>query len=263
MTRRIKRHKKFELALEIRDPDFILTPREGQRNWLLNRSLKELGDELLALDQRARSFIRGGDPIAMSDRRQADLAAQEIMEDWQIPIMQAMVDLLEPTGRDILEIGFGRGIASAMLQDQNPRSHSIVECNDSVIAAFEDWKTRYPDRAIDMIPGMWQDVTDRMQAYDGIFFHTYPLDEEEYAEQVAAGITFAGNFFPTAATHLRPGGAFTYLTNETDSLSRAHQRLLLQHFSSFTLARVSGLQIPQDSRDAHWSDEMVIVRAIR
>ncbi|NIP94473.1 MAG: class I SAM-dependent methyltransferase, partial [Akkermansiaceae bacterium] len=59
---------------------------------------------------------------------------------------------------------------------------------------------------------------------------TYPLTEEEFVNYVAQSSTFAEHFFDTAAAHLRPGGVFTYLTNEIDSLSRAHQRALLKRF---------------------------------
>lgn len=263
MTRRIKRHKSFELSLDIKSDDFIHTPKDSQRNWLLNRCLKEWGDELLALDRRANDFISGGDPIEMQNRKQAALAEQEIMEDWQIPIMQAMAKQLPVQDGDILEVGFGRGVASSMLQDAKPGSHTIIECNEHVIKAFEAWRSSHSDATIHLLAGLWQDLTEQLQHYDGIFFHTYPLDVEEYAEQVAAGITFAGNFFPVAAKHLRTGGAFTYLTNETDSLSRAHQRLLLQHFSSFSITQVKDLKIPQDSRDAHWSNQMVVIKAVK
>ena len=263
MTRRIRRHKQFELTLELKDEEFIRTPRDSQRNWLLNRALKELGDDLVSLDARAGAFVQGGEPIAMSDRRQAKLQEQEIMEDWQIPIMQKMVDQLPSPGKDILEVGFGRGISSTMLQEKAPKSHAIIECNTHVVSAFESWASAYPDSAITLIEGMWQNVVDQLAEYDGIFFHTYPLDDQEYVEQVAGSVTFAGNFFSVAADHLRSGGVFTYLTNEADSLSRAHQRLLLKHFSSFSLRKVRGLQIPHQSRDAHWSDEMVVVAAVK
>jgi guanidinoacetate N-methyltransferase len=102
-----------------------------------------------------------------------------------------------------------------------------------------------------------------MESYDGIFFHTYPLNEEEYQEQVTQSVTFAAHFFDTAARHLNPGGAFTYLTNERDSLSRAHQRLLLSYFSSFSVSMIRELDIPDSSRDAHWSNQMALVKAVK
>ena len=43
--------------------------------------------------------------------------------------------------------------------------------------------------------------------------------EQEFVEFVANSSTFAEHFFSTASQHLRPGGRFTYLTNEIDSLN--------------------------------------------
>jgi guanidinoacetate N-methyltransferase len=264
MTRRIKRHPAFELVLEIRDEGFMRTPRERQRNWLLSRVMKETADELVALDEQAKRFIAGGEqPIEMTDRRAAALAQQDIMEDWQIPIMQAMAEQVCRPGGDVLEIGFGRGVASGMIQDLAVGSHTIIECNPHVVASFGEWRGAYPGRDIRIVEGMWQDVIDGLGEFDGIFFHTYPLDDQEYVEQVAQSVTFAEHFFDTAAAHLRAGGAFTYLSNEADSLSRAHQRALLSRFSSFQIGLVSELEIPQESRDSHWSQQMVVVRALK
>ena len=70
------------------------------------------------------------------------------------------------------------------------RSHTIVECNDSVVERFHAWKAAYPERDIRLLHGKWQDLTDRMAQYDGIFFHTYPLDETEswyFANRASGG----------------------------------------------------------------------------
>ena len=263
MTRRIRRHKNFEIVIQLKDDSFLRTPREDQRNWILNRAIREVADELTALDERAGRFIRGGEPISLSDRSQARLADQQIMEDWQIPVMRAMAQAVTDNHGDVLEIGFGRGVASSIIQEYGVRSHTIVECNENIIAGIEAWKATFPGRDIHVIEGKWQQVVEQFALYDGIFFHTYPLNEQEFAEQVAHSVTFAAHFFPTAASHLRKGGRFSYLTNEADSLSRAHQRLLFEYFSSFTLSQVKDLMIPEDTQDAHWMNEMVIVQAVK
>jgi len=263
MTRRIKRHQQFDLTLQIHSDDFIRTPRPAQRNWLLNRVVKEFSDDLLALDAQAREFIRGGEAGNFGDRRDSALSEQQIMEDWQIPVMRAMADAVTASHGDILEIGFGRGIASDFIQQCGVASHTIIECNPQVVQQCEHWRERRPNRSIHIVPGLWQDVIDQLNSYDGVFFHTYPLTEQDHIEQVVRSTTFAEHFFPTAAGLLRPGGSFSYLSNETDSLSRGHQRLLFRHFSSFTLSRVQGLKVPEDSHDVQWSDSMVIIKAVK
>ena len=56
MIRKVKRSKAYELSLEIRQEDFIKTPREDQRQWLLNRMIKEAADEIERADVLARSL---------------------------------------------------------------------------------------------------------------------------------------------------------------------------------------------------------------
>ncbi|NNF04943.1 MAG: class I SAM-dependent methyltransferase, partial [Rhodothermales bacterium] len=184
MTRKLKRHPSFELAIRVTDDEFIRPPREAQRNWLLNRALGELVLDLEHLDRQARRFVAGSEEMIVSDRTQAVLSDDEIMEDWQIPVMEAMADVVTESHGDVLEIGFGRGVASDMIQDRGVRSHTIVECNDAIVERYHDWRERGPDATIHLIHGKWQDTIDRFEQYDGIFFHTYPLNEEELLENV-------------------------------------------------------------------------------
>jgi guanidinoacetate N-methyltransferase len=53
------------------------------------------------------------------------------------------------------------------------------------------------------------------------------------------------------------------MTNEIDSLSRGHQRLLFQYFRSFSLRLLQPLALPPDLRDTWWADSMVIVKAVK
>lgn len=260
MTRKIKRGQGYELVLNITDDNFINPPRADQRNWLLNRWLKESADDLVFLDGLSQSFIKGGGKGNVLDRAQADLDDDNIMEDWQIPVMQAMARAVAANGGDVLEIGMGRGVASSFIQEYNPRSHTLVECNDHIVNRFNDWKGAYPGRDINMLHGMWQDRISDMTQYDGLLFHTYPLSEQEFVEQVVQGVTFAEHFFETASTLLRPGGVFTYLTNETDSFSRSHQRALFKHFKEVSLTLIKNLDIPEDTEDSLWYPQLVMVR---
>ena len=263
MMRRLLRRRDFEVDLQIKNDEFIRPPRDAQRNWLLNRALSEFGQNLTALDSLAEGFVPGMDGLPMQDRTQAELSEAEIMEDWQIPLMQAMAKLVTASGGHVLEIGFGRGIASDFIQAGGVRAHTIIECNDSIVGRFEEWKAGYPGKDIRLVQGLWQDVLGDLGRFDGVFFHTYPLNEDEFLEQIAESTTFAEHFFPHAAEHLEEGGVFTYLTNEIDSFSRPHQRALFQYFRSFELTRVESLKVPQDVRDAWWSDTMVVVKAIK
>lgn len=262
MTRKLKRTTAFELTLDIRDDGFIRPPHEAQRNWLLNRFMREAGEDLQALDAIARRFVPGARRDLPDDMRNADLSDEQIMEEWQVPLMEAMAAIAARSHGDVLEIGFGRGVSAGMIQRHGVRSHTVIECNPSVLARFDRWRKTFPDRDLRVVPGLWQDVIGSLGDFDAVFFHTYALDEDESVELLANSVTFAAHFFPVAAAHLRPDGVFTYLTNEIDTLGRAHQRLLFEHFSGVRLRRVP-LTLPTDVRDAWWADSMVVIEAVK
>jgi guanidinoacetate N-methyltransferase len=262
MTRKIKRTEDFEIVLEIKREDFIRPPRDAQRNALLNNALSEFSDNLQALDRSAARFVPGEVQIALEDRTQKILSENEIMEKWQIPLMQAMAEVVTESHGSILEIGFGYGVSATLIQEQGVRSHTIIECNDSVVETFFRWKDLFKENRIDLVHGLWQDTIADLGLFDGIFFHTYPLNEEEYMKYVHGRATFAEHFFESAARHLHPGGVLTYFSNEIDSLGRGHQRALFKHFSSVSL-KVINLELPDDINDTWWADSMVIVKAVK
>lgn len=263
MTRRFKRLRDFDIALQIKNDQFINPPREAQKNWLLNKALSEFVDDLMHLDAASKHWVPGAPALPLHDRSQQQLSDDNIMEDWQKPLMQAMAEVVTETHGDVLEVGFGLGVSATYIQALGVKSHTIIECNDSVVQRFHAWKAHYPNADIRLVHGTWQDTIETLDMYDGIFFHTYPLNEAEYLEYIGQSMTFAQHFFPTAAAHLRPGGIFTYLTNEIDSFSRAHQRLIFQYFSSMTLRVVAPLNLPQDVKDAWWADSMVVIKALK
>lgn len=260
--KKVRRSPSFEFTLDIKDDGFIRPPADGQRHWLLNRFVREAASDLDALDGVASRFVPGGSRDLPADMRQADLSDQQIMEDWQLPLMREMARIAGGTGGDVLEVGFGRGVSATLIQEYAPRSHTIIECNDAIVGRFEAWKADYPGRDIRLAHGLWQDVIGDLGSFDAVFFHTYALDEDEAIEHVARSVTFAEHFFHTAAEHLVDGGVFTYLTNEIDSLSRSHQRLLFEHFRSFRL-HVVPLDMPEDVMDAWWADSMAVIEVVK
>lgn len=263
MIRKIKRSKAYEITLVISDDEFIRPPSDVQRNALLNQTMKEFAADLDELDQQAREFVIGDlNPGLISDRTQGELSDEQIMERWQIPIMQAMAEIVGESGGDVLEIGFGRGVASSMIQEQGVKSHTIIECNDTIIERFNIWKKQYTGNELNIVHGLWQDTIGSLGSFDGIFFHTYPLNQEEYLKYVKDSVTFAEHFFKTASEHLKSGGVFTYFSSEMYSLSRAHQKALFKHFSSISTSLVK-LNIPENVKDTWWSNSMVIVKAIK
>ena len=260
----IRRFRDFDIQLNIKNDAFISPPREAQRRWLLGNAVDELASNLTHLDEISKKFIPGSEYATIRDRSNTELNEQEVMEDWQFPLMKAMANVATAEHGNLLEVGFGRGVSSEFIQQQGVKSHTIIECNDHIVTDFyEPWRARYPDRDIRLVHSKWQDAAEQLDVYDAIFFHTYALDESEYIDTAVKSVTFAEHFFPTAAKHLRDGGVFTYLTHEIDSFSRPHQRLVFKYFRSFQLELVDSLKIPENSEDAWWADSMVVIRAVK
>src|SRR5690349_15783064 len=134
--RKRKRTASYELSLEVTDDSFIRPPHDAQRNWLLNRFVRAAGADLQSLDAIARRFVPGEGRSLPADMRTAELRDDEIMEDWQLPLMDAMASVAAHPNADVLEIGFGRGVLASLIQQAGVRSHTIVECNPHVLSRY-------------------------------------------------------------------------------------------------------------------------------
>ena len=271
-NRMVRRSPEFNISLELTSDTFISPPRQSQRNWIVQQALDEIADDLKHLDKISKRFVAGSErgriqhewrrSEAQYDESQLVIENQQVMQEWERPLMRVMAQIAAETHGDVLEVGFGMGISATHIQELGVKSHTIIECNRDVAKVFTAWKGRYPGRNITLIEGKWQEVVNRLGTYDAIFFDAYPLNEEEFVEHVINSVTFAEHFFPVAAGCLRKGGVFTYYTNEIDSFSRRHQRLLFNYFSSLTLSVVRPLSPPEDC-NYWWSDSMVAVRAVK
>lgn len=264
-SRKIEQSK-FSLTLNSKRDDFVNPPRKAQRDWLLGQAMEEFAADLEHLDELAHDFVPGRDRKFDKESLEIEksrLTKQEIMEDWQIPIMKAMAKYATESGGDILEVGFGRGVSSQFIQESGVRSHSIVEMNDhSVETYFHPWRKNHENRDIRLYHGRWQDVEHKLGLFDGIFFHTFPMNEEEFVEYILKSVTFAEHSFPAMSSHLKEGGVFTYMSTEIDSFSRRHQRLLFRYFSEISL-RIIPVEVPSDTGDAWWAKSMVAVKATK
>jgi amino acid adenylation domain-containing protein len=263
---RIAERGRFRLELHTTVPGFVAPPRDAQRNWVLTKAMEEFADDLEHLDVVSRSFVPGfPHRLArdLQDITHAALTDQQIMEDWQIPLMRAMARHVTESHGDVLEIGFGRGVAAEFIQQFHVRSHTIVESNDhSVRLHFEPWRRRHAKEDIRLWHARWQDVADQLGRFDGIFFHAFPTNEQEFTDYVLRSVTFAEHAFAAMAARLVDGGVFTYLTTEIDSLGRGHQRSLFKHFRTVSM-HVETLDVPETTHDTWWSNSMVVVKAVK
>ena len=264
----------FDVAVEITDVEFIPSPfgEGGLREALLRKVEEELRDDLVSLDKLTRNFVPGSErdyidqdwqtSDAIYDGSQLLIEDQQVMQDWQHPLMRKLAEIAASSRGHVLEIGFGMGISSTYMLEMGIKAYTVIECNQQVIDHFDQWKKRFPGVDIQLIPGKWQEVIDDLGMFDAILFDTYPQDEEEFVKYVVNSVTFAEHFFPTAASHLKKGGIFTYYTNEIDSFSRRHQRALMDYFNRVSMEVVRGLEPPADCKN-WWADSMAAIKAIK
>jgi spermidine synthase len=268
----LRRFDHFDVQVVPKAGDFMRPPRREQRTWLLRRAIDEFAADLSHLSALSADLVAGSERQSIRadwhatgadyDGSQLSIDRQQVMQDWERPLMRALARQAAESHGHVLEVGFGMGISAGFLQEEGVASHTIIEANDQVAEEFLRWRAGFPDRDIRLVRGYWQDVMADLGEFDAILFDTYPTTKAEFFAHVLRDVTYAEHFFEHAAAHLRPGGVFTYYTGEIDSLSRPHQRRLLELFGSVTVGVVRGLRPPPDC-NYWWADSMATVKATK
>ena len=105
------------------------------------------------------------------------LGEVQVMMDWEDDIMEASADYVCENGGDILEIGFGMGIAADYIQANSITSHTIVENHPQVIERARTWASGKSN--ITIVEGDWYTIKDSLSTYDGVFYDTW--GEEDWS----------------------------------------------------------------------------------
>lgn len=147
------------------------------------------------------------------DRIWCDDFNQEVMMDWETPLMRRMANEVCHGRGDVLEVGFGMGICAGMIQRHQPSSHTIVECHPQVLNRLRDWATGRS--GVRIVEGMWQDVMTDLESavFDGIIWDTF------------GGVDSFNNrdlfpvFFEFVRSSLRPNGRFTFFNPNPEPIA--------------------------------------------
>lgn len=145
-----------------------------------------------------------------------------VMEDWETPYMKVLADICTENGGIVLELGYGMGISAKFIQEHSIRKHIIVEANHEVADKAREFSKSYQNETL-ILEGFWEEVIDDIEdnSLDGILFDTYPLEDSELYQNHF-------NFFPYAFRKLKPGGIFTYYSDEIKSFGEVHMRKLIE-----------------------------------
>ena len=117
-----------------------------------------------------KSFFCSADKIVSADTNE-HFGGNIVMMDWEHPIMSASAAYVTQNGGDILEIGFGMGIASGYIQSHSISSHTIVENHPQIISKSREWASGKSN--VTIISQSWQEVTASLGRFDGIFFDDF------------------------------------------------------------------------------------------
>lgn len=91
-----------------------------------------------------------------------------VMDYARSDMERAAADLQVYPGCSVLEIGFGLGFASAVIQSRRPATHVIVECAPAVLERLRAWAKDKP--SVTVVEGTWQKSLPALSHFDRIFF---------------------------------------------------------------------------------------------
>ncbi|VUC28657.1 unnamed protein product [Clonostachys rosea] len=130
--------------------------------------------------------------LTYDDGKLVDSDLNGVMMAWETDIMKRSVAALlpdAPTGKRILNIGFGMGIVDGMFAELKPSRHHIIEAHPAVLEHVAkpdskfgpNWEKSGPEEgAYKIHAGKWQEVVPKLleqgEVYDAIYFDTFGED---------------------------------------------------------------------------------------
>lgn len=180
------------------------------------------------------------------------IAGHPVMEDWEDNYMKALADVATRNGGRVLELGFGMGISAGHVQANKLDEHVIIEANAEVFEKLKAFAAEHP--SVTPKHGFWQDVIPTLEpgSFDGILFDTYPVQAEEVAAHWF--------FFETAHRLLKPGGVFTYFSDEVTEFSDRHLAAL--RAAGFNNIRSEICHVNPPEGCLYWTDPTIVVPII-
>ena len=177
-----------------------------------------------------------------------------VMEAWEAPYMRRLAEIATANGGMVLEVGFGLGLSSGYIQQHDIKRHIVIEANSDVFGRLQHF-ARLAPRPVDPWFGFWQDLLPTIpdNSIDGILFDTYPMKESELHCNHFA-------FFGEAYRVLRPGGVFTYYSDEITDLSPQHLDLLREAGFTSIDHEVCSVEPPEEC--LYWSSKTIVAPVV-
>ncbi len=203
----------------------------------------------IGFPHRREAWVRAPAPVRAGC---LSILGHPVMEVWEAPYMRRLASVAAARGGVVLEVGFGLGISASHVQ-RHPgvQRHIILEANATVFERLRRFSLR---ARVPTEPrfGFWEDLVPAhpSESVDGILFDTYPLTPAEVHRNHLG-------FVEHAFRLLRPGGVFTYYSDEVRELSQAHVSALRATGFREVRAEICEVRPPADC--AYWRSNTIAV----
>ncbi len=180
-----------------------------------------------------------------------------VMEDWETPYMEQLARIATSNGGTVLEVGFGMGISARFIQEAQITQHIIIEMNGQVAKKAREFG-KNAKHLVSVLEGLCEEVIDTIpdNSLDGILFDTYPLSELEVHKNHFL-------FFPHAFKKLKPGGVFTYYSDEIKAFHPAHLKKLTE--AGFKKSMISSIIVPihPPTSCEYWKSKTILAPIVK
>lgn len=145
----------------------------------------------------------------------------EVMADFEIPYMKKLSELVTLKGGDILNVGYGLGIADnhieTLRKKTNIKNHHIIELNNVIYNNAEKWKSNHLNKKhIHLHKGNWTSVLTKFEIqFTGILYDAFPLKKEDLCRDF---IPFLKKVIELKL--IKKGGIITFFLDSSDGFGK-------------------------------------------
>lgn len=149
------------------------------------------------------------------------ILGHEVMSNYQLPYMKKLAEIATRNGGDVLEVGYGQGLATREIErwrrKRRLQAHCVIELNRHLAQEA---------RQIENVEVIECDYTGHLPAlegrqFDAALYDGYPLKEDEMHRD---GIVFIERLVRDRL--LKPNGILTFYANATEKFGDKFRRFL-------------------------------------